>query len=56
MTEEMKYIVSACLLNDLNLEQISGHLHKEPVVVICSKEYGHYLMSLRSRLSALWII
>jgi hypothetical protein len=40
MTEEMKYIVSACLLNDLNLEQISGHLHKEPVAAICFKEHG----------------
>jgi IS30 family transposase len=45
MTEEIKYIVSACLQNDWSPEQIAGRLRKEGVVSLHHETVYQYILT-----------
>lgn len=45
MTEEMKYIVSVCILNDWSPEQISGRLHEEGILSVRHETIYKYVLT-----------
>lgn len=45
MTEEMKYIVSVCILNDWSPEQVSGRLHEEGILSVHHETIYKYVLT-----------
>ena len=45
MTEEMKYIVSVCILNDWSPEQISSRLHEEGMLSVHHETIYKYVLT-----------